>query len=198
MKPNTYVTSPSAAANSLLRTTSKRLLKYCATVCLGAYAAYGSPILYTFSATTKPTLGSPAHPEFFRLVMPDFLPVVTGGPVVSLLTSDPGVISCTPCRQPPVKALHFLSSITFDSIQFQDSDGVGRFYMFPANALSSLGTFNTQPGINVNVGKLVVSSVPEPSTIGMLAAGITALLAAGAARRRLRRRDRGGSGSVQD
>ena len=169
----------------------RRVARHCILLLLATCAAYGSPIQYVFTATTRATLGSPAHTETFELIMPDFLPVTTNGGVISLLSNDPSVISCSPCKAPPVAALHFLRGGSGDSIQFQDTDNVGRFYLFAPGALTTLGPQSTLPGINVNMGTLVVSraadetSAPEPSTWTMIFGGLTAAAI-------IRRRRRGG------
>ncbi len=111
------------------------------------------------------------HLEQFELTTPDFLPVLDNGPVLSFLASDPGLLSCVACTDPPVPTLHFLRSATSDLVQFRDTDGILRPYFFPVNALSSPGTYQTLPGINVAVGTLVVSQTPEPSTLWMAIAG---------------------------
>jgi hypothetical protein len=145
--------------------------------------AHATPVSYTFTATTRATLGSPAHLEQFRLLAPDFIPVVLNGPVISFLRDDPALISCVSCTDPPVQTLHFLRSGSGDVVQFRDTDGILRPYFFPMNVLSSPGAYNTSPGINVNVGKLVVAETPEPATVAMVTAG---LAIAGLLRRRLR------------
>jgi hypothetical protein len=131
--------------------------------------------LYTFTATTQPTQGSPSHLEQFQLMAPDFLPLVTNGDVISFLRSDPAIISCVACTDPPVPTLHFLRSDTSDLVQFRDADGILRPYFFSPSALSNPGTHDTLPGINVNVGKLIVSEIPEPSTTALLGGGLATL-----------------------
>ena len=93
------------------------------------------------------------------------------GTVMSFLSSDPALISCVACTDPPVPTLHFLRSDTSDLVQFRDADGILSPYFFPANSLSSPGSYNTLPGINVAIGKLVVAETPEPSTMGLVIAG---------------------------
>lgn len=144
----------------------------CALVCLASCAAKAGPIRYSFEAATRDSVGSPSHIEMFRLQLPDFVPVVANGPVVSFLADDPGVASCLACKQPPLSAFHFLRGGSGDSIQFQDADGTGRFYLFSPNVFSSVGTYSTQPGINVNVGTLVVTAVPEPSSVSLVLAAL--------------------------
>jgi hypothetical protein len=47
-------------------------------------------------------------------------------------------------------------------------------YFFPANALTTPGIYDTNPGINVNVGKLEVAApTPEPSTSVLMLAGLS-------------------------
>lgn len=151
---------------------------------LTGVAALASPVRYTFEATTRAELGSPSHVEAFDLVGSAFLPVVENGPLISFLANDPAFLSCVSCVPPPIPALHFLRSASADLIQFVDSDGINRPYFFPVGALSSAGTWSTQPGINVNHGMLVVSSVPEPATAGALFIGLTMIAAAGVIRKR--------------
>lgn len=151
------------------------MMKCLAALSLAACAAYGSPVLYTFTATTRATLGSPAHTEAFQLRLPEYLPVAEGSPLISFLRTDPAVLSCTACTNAPVPALHFLRSGGSDLVQFADEDGTTRLYMFPLLALTSAGTHDTLPGINVAVGALTVAPVPEPSTTAMLVIGLAAL-----------------------
>jgi hypothetical protein len=152
-----------------------RLLICCAVLCSATYTAHATPVLYTFTATTRATLGSPSHLEQFQLEAPDFLPLVLNGAVMSFLRSDPALISCVACTDPPVPTLHFLRSDTSDLVQFRDADGILRPYFFPANSLSSPGSYNTLPGINVAVGKLVVAETPEPSTMALVISGAATL-----------------------
>jgi hypothetical protein len=106
------------------------------------------------------------------LTVPFFLPVVLNGPVVPFVSTDPEVISCVPCKNPPDPALFFLRGGIGDSIQFQDANGTGYLYFFPADALSNTGTHQTLAGINVNTGTLTVTATPEPSTQGLLMIGL--------------------------
>ena len=94
---------------------------------------------------------------------------------MSYLRSDPALISCVACTDPPVPTLHFLRTDTSDLVQFRDADGVLRPYFFPANSLSDTGSYDTLPGINVAVGKLVVAETPEPSTMVLVIAGAATL-----------------------
>jgi len=143
-------------------------LKCCFLLSLVSCAAIATPVQYTFTATTRASLGSPSHTEAFDLVLPDFMPLVQNGPVISFLSDDPALRSCVACVVPSVPALHFLRSTTNDLIQFVDEDGTNRLYMFPLNVLSTVGRWDTLSGINVNRGTVVVSATPEPATIGML------------------------------
>ena len=161
---------------TLMPTFRARLLKYCAVLCLAVCTADGAPVLYTFMATTRSTMGSPAHLEQFKLALPDYLSLVTDGPVITFQSDDPAVISCTACANPPTGALHFLRSSIGDMIQFRDADGILRPYFFSQNVLSSAGTYSTLPGINVNVGELAVSQIPEPSTAGLVGVALTAVV----------------------
>lgn len=54
---------------------SARLLVSCSVLLFATQGAHGAPILYTFTATTQPTLGSLPHLEKFQLTVPDFLPL---------------------------------------------------------------------------------------------------------------------------
>lgn len=128
-------------------------------------------VIYTFTATTRASLGSPSHQETFRLETGDFLPLVTGGPLISLLETDPSVQQCSPCENPPVPALHFLRSGDSDLVQFADEDGTTRLFRFPFETLSSAGSYSTLWGINVESGQLTVANTPEPSTFALLAVG---------------------------
>ena len=151
-------------------TNSRRLstlVKCCTALCFAACSAHAS-IIYEFTATTSPAPGSLSHLEFFQLELPGFLPISTGGPVISFFENDPAVISCIACTNSPVPAPHFLRSSDSDMIQFADADNTTRLYTFPLNALSNIGTYSTLPGINVNLGALDVASVPEPSTASLL------------------------------
>jgi len=139
-------------------------LRCCVLLSLVTCAAIATPVQYTFSATT----GSPSHTESFDLVLPDFLALVQNGPLISFLSDDPTLRSCIACVAPPVPSLHFLRSTTNDLIQFVDEDGTTRLYTFPLNVLSTVGRWETLPGINVNRGAVVVSAPPEPATFGML------------------------------
>jgi hypothetical protein len=159
-----------------------RLLPYAAVLFSATYTAHAAPVLYTFTATTRDSLGSPSHLEQFQLQAPDFLPLVLNGDVLSFLRSDPALISCVACTDPPVPTLHFLRGDTSDLVQFRDADGTLRLYFFPANSLSNVGTYDTLPGINVEVGNIVVAEIPEPSTMALVIAGAGAL----ALRRRCR------------
>ena len=159
-----------------------RLLTYLTILFSATYTAHAAPVLYTFTATTRASLGSPSHLEQFQLQTPDFLPLVLNGGVLSYLRSDPALISCVACTDPPVPTLHFLRTDTSDMVQFRDADGTLRAYFFPANSLSNPGRYDTLPGINVAVGNLVVGEVPEPSTMALVIAGASAL----ASRRRRR------------
>jgi hypothetical protein len=161
-----------------------KLFHCAAAVFFEASVAYGSPILYTFNAVAPASAGSLAHSQTFQLIVPDFLPVVLNGPVAEFLSTDPAVVSCVPCKDPPVSALFFLRGGAGDSIQFQDKNGTGYFYLFAENVLSNTGTYETLSGINVNKGTLVVAAVPEPSTTCLLAMGLSGV----ALRLRIRRR----------
>jgi hypothetical protein len=149
-----------------------RLVKCCALLSFTAFTAYGAPVLYTFTATTRATLNSPSHLEQFQLIAPDFLPLVSNGALISLLRDDPALISCVACTDPPIPTLHFLRNDSSDLVQFSDADRILRPYFFSPNALSHPGIHDTLPGINVAVGKLVVSEVPEPSTSGLVLTGV--------------------------
>jgi len=151
---------------------SARLLVSCSVLLFATQGAHGAPIVYTFTATTQPTLGSPSHLEKFQLTVPDFLPLVLNGDVISFLRSDPALISCVACTDPPVPTLHFLRSDTSDLVQFSDADGILRPYFFQPNTLSSPGTYDTLSGINVAVGNLVVTETPEPSTMVLIVMGV--------------------------
>ena len=159
----------------ILTTVRVRLLIGCAVLFSATYTAHAAPILYTFTATTPATLGSPSHLEQFQLEAPDFLPLVLNGDVLSFLSSDPALISCIACADPPVPTLHFLRTDTSDLVQFRDADGILRPYFFPANSLSHPGSYDTLPGINVAVGKLVVTETPEPATMVLVLAGAATL-----------------------
>jgi hypothetical protein len=111
----------------------------------------------------------------FQLTLPDFLPVVLNGPVITFLSTDPEVNSCVPCNSPPVPALAFLRSAGSDLVQFADQNGTNYPYFFPENALSNAGVFQTLPGINVNTGSLVITAIPEPSTAGVFVLGLSAI-----------------------
>ena len=143
-----------------------------AALCLATSMAHAGPITYTFSGTTLPGSGSPSHSELFQLTVPDFLPVVLNGSVVPFVSTDPGVIACVPCKDPPNPALFFLRGGIGDSIQFQDADGTGYLYFFPADAFSNVGTHHTLAGINVNTGTLIITATPEPSTQALLMIGL--------------------------
>jgi hypothetical protein len=122
-------------------------------------------------------VGSPAHLETFQLELADYLPVTSGGGPISFMSNDPAVEVCTPCNSSPVPALHFLRGSSSELIQFADLDGTTRLYEFPLPALSEAGSYHTLPGINTNQGDLaVVATTPEPSTMGLFAAGIAALV----------------------
>lgn len=142
----------------------------CLAITLLTTSAHAS-VIYTFTATTRATMGSPAHQETFRLETPDFLPLVTNSPLISLLETDPTVTQCTPCKDAPVPALHFLRGSTSDLIQFADEDGTTRLFTFPFESLSNVGSYSTLWGINVERGELTVANTPEPSTFALLSAG---------------------------
>jgi hypothetical protein len=161
---------------TLITNLRARLLRSCGVLCLVVCAGNGAPVLYTFTATTRSTMGSPAHLEQFKLDLPDFLPLVMDGTVIPFQSDDPAVISCIACANPPTGALLFLRSSTGDIIQFRDADGILRPYFFSPSALSSVGTYSTLPGINVNVGSLAVSQIPEPSTAGLVGVALAAAL----------------------
>ena len=148
-----------------------RLLMSCGVLLFVSQGAHAAPVLYTFTATTQAAMGSPSHTEQFQLATPGFLPLVLNGEVLSFLRSDPALISCIACAEPPVPTLHFLRSDSSDLVQFSDADGILRPYFFPPNALSSPGTYDTLPGINVNAGQLVVAEAPEPSTMLLVVMG---------------------------
>ena len=61
-------------------------MKCGALLCFAGYAVHASPILYTFTATTQASLGSPGHTQTFQMIAPDFLPV-DGGNLISFLAS---------------------------------------------------------------------------------------------------------------
>jgi hypothetical protein len=157
-------------------------------LCFAAHGVYASSVLYTFTAKTQPAPGAPSHDEIFQLLSPDFLPVVFNGPVISFDGNDPAVLSCVSCIDPPVPALHFLRGSDSDLVQFKDEDNTLRLYMFPLNALSSPGKWDTLPGINVNKGALVVTVVPEPSTAVLLTIGLGAVASVLVRRRRADKR----------
>jgi hypothetical protein len=150
------------------------LLRICAALCFATCAASAAPVLYTFTATTRATPGSPSHLEKFELTTADFLPVVVNGPVISFLQTDPALLSCVACATPPAGALHFLRADSSDVVQFRDADGILRPYFFAPNTLSIPGTHDTLPGFNVNVGNIVVAETPEPSTAGLVITGLAA------------------------
>ena len=146
-----------------------RLAQLGAVLCLTASAASAAPILYTFTATTKATMGSPSHLEKFELLAPDFLPVVPNGGILSFKSNDPMLLSCEACAAPSTSAVIFLRGTTDDLVQFRDADGILRPYFFPVNALTTAGIHDTKPGFNVAVGRLEVTEVaaPEPGTVGL-------------------------------
>jgi hypothetical protein len=156
-----------------------QLLKCCALLFLAACTTFGSQVLYTFTATTQATLGSPSQLEQSELAAPEFLPLAPGGDLISFLRSDTALLSCLACADPPIFTLHFLRSEAEDIIQFRDADGILRPYFFAANALGEFGVHNTLPGINVAVGQVIVSNfqgeVPEPSTIRLVAIGASVM-----------------------
>lgn len=160
-----------------------------AILCLSAVAAHAASVTYSFSGTTYATWNQPSHSEVFQMTIPDFLLDTANGPLM-FESSAPEVESCSPCRVPPGPALVFLRGATDDLIQFLDADGTGRLYWFPLNAISTAGTWESRPGINMNSGTLVVtvdgtgdSAVPEPSTVTLVAAGCAAALAGARLRR---------------
>lgn len=152
------------------------LLLLAATILLTQPAAHASSVLYTFSGTTVGSFPTPSHNESFRLLVPDFLPVETNGPVLSIQADDPGLQLCEPCAATSVPVLHFLRGSTSDLVQFVDSDGTTRLYTFAALALSTPGTYDTLFGININRGTITVESVPEPSTLALLLIGFGVLV----------------------
>ena len=145
--------------------------------CIAGCAAFASPISYTFTATTT---GQDSHTQTFSVLTQDFLPVEQG--MVSLTQDDPSVVTCVPCIHAPINALRFLRSGSDDFLQFIDANGTNYLYDFDAGAFTGVGTWTTRPGINVNRGTLVVTSTPEPSTVGLLLTGAAVLL--GYSRRR--------------
>jgi hypothetical protein len=148
------------------------LIKCSAVLCFAACTAHAAPVLYTFTATTQATLGSSSHLEQFQLIAPDFLPLDLNGTLISFLRDDPALISCVACTNPPTPTLYFLRSESSDLVQFRDADGILRPYFFQPNALSQPGVHDTLPGINVAVGKLEVSEIPEPSAAGLVLTGV--------------------------
>ena len=154
---------------------SARLLRNCAAFCFATLAAYGSPIVYTFTGTAPARPGAPSHPQVFQLNLPDFLPAVFADPLVPFLSTDPALRSCVPCAQPPVPALVFLRGSASDLVQFLDENGTTYPYFFPANSLVEVGTHYTIAGINVNPGVLEVAQTPEASTAGFFIIGLTAV-----------------------
>lgn len=158
------------------RRVPKRLLQCVAALCLATCAAYGSPVVYSFTGTAPAQPGSPSHAEVFQLTLPDFLPVDLNGPPVQFVSTDPGVNSCVPCQPSPITALVFLRSASSDLVQFLDENGTTYPYFFPANTLTQVGYYQTLPGFNVNAGTLEVGAeAPEPSTMAFLAMGLGAV-----------------------
>lgn len=158
-----------------MRNVSTGLFICFAVLCFAGSNLFGGPVLYHFTGTTVPG-ASPSHMQTFQLTAPDFLPAVLDGGPLPLLSTDPAIISCIPCDAPPLPALFFLRGSSGDSIQFEDENGTGYVYFFPANSLSSLGTHNSLPGINVNRGVLLVTATPEASTIWLLLFGMVTIL----------------------
>jgi hypothetical protein len=114
----------------------------------------------------------------FQMTLPGYLPLVSGGPLLSFLSTDPTVNSCVPCVDPPLTALYFLRGGTSDLIQFKDQDGTNYLYTFPVNSLSQAGRYSTLPGININKGTLnvTVTATPEPSAAVLFAIGLCTVL----------------------
>jgi hypothetical protein len=55
----------------------------------------------------------------------------------------------------------------------QINEGLESFgYNLPV--FTSIGTYQTLPGTDVNTGTLTITGVPEPSTVGLVLAGIIA------------------------
>lgn len=152
------------------------LLKCLVVMCFCACAAQAASILYTFNATTRATLNSPAHLEYFELKSDDFLPLIPNGGLISFAADDPALESCIACATPPTGAIYFLRSLTSDLVQFRDADGTLRLYTFPLNALSQVGSHATIPGINVNVGAIEVAEAPEPTTFVLTLLGVAAAI----------------------
>jgi len=121
------IMKPRTEANTAHRSLPTAL-KCCVLLSLVTCVAVATPVQYTFTATTLTSLGSPSHTEAFDLVLPDFMPLVQNGPVISFLSDDPTLRSCIACVAPPVPSLHFLRSTTNDLIQFVDEDGTNRLY----------------------------------------------------------------------
>jgi hypothetical protein len=167
-------------------------LKYTA-LCLVTYAVCNASTLYSFTATTSASSGSPSHIESFQLEVDNFLAVDSG--LIPVLGSDPALRSCAACLDSStVPALNFLRGSDSDLIQFADLDGTTRAYFFPLESLTSVGDYNTLPGVNVNVATLTVSqgsqpAVPEPSTFALLTTSL-ALIAVGIRRHRTQMRQR--------
>jgi PEP-CTERM motif len=66
-------------------------------------------------------------------------------------------------------------------LQFDASNGLAYFFLFPTGAFATLGTSVSETGsglgIRNNSGTLTVSATPEPTTAGFLVLGSGALLA---------------------
>ena len=126
-------------------------------------------IAYTFTGAAA----EPSHAQSFQLIVPDFLPLVLDGPHLGFLSTDSGMTSCIPCES-RFTALFFSRQSALgqvDQLQFNDANGTAYVYLFPINAFSNLGTYQTL-GLNGNDGALSVSEVPEPSVAALILIGL--------------------------
>lgn len=154
----------------------------------GAAAAPSSaaPIYYTLIGETNPVFSEdpwnlgPVHEESFQFVAPDFITSYVG-------IGAAGTEFCISCS-PFGTAIEFFPDAAFgfgrDQISFADSIGVIFGFFFEPGSFGAVGVYSAKniPDDAVgNVGRLIVSlekpdlSVPEPSVVVMMVAGVAAV-----------------------
>jgi hypothetical protein len=150
-----------------------------------ACAATAGPcaaVTYTFSGFFGETLppGQTDYTATFTLEVADFITADVTFPASALISCSGPV---TPCASATFVidafAAGFYSDPGYEAIILASTGGWSIYYYFAEPAFATPGSYTSL----VNPGTLLVTAVPEPSTVVLMLAGIPMLLGAGRLRR---------------